>query len=111
MNVVLSVLLRLNSFGIGQQQRTFVNGGLLAAIEQLGGPQRVRIVATLKRIAQDQVAKLSQKDRRQIAGAIAGEVHVHGFERCSRYQPVAKRDHEGPILARIGVGESENVRL
>ena len=66
---------------------------------------------TLKRIAQDQVAKLSQKDRRQIAGAIAGEVHVHGFERCSRYQPVAKRDHEGPILARIGVGESENVRL
>ena len=32
--------LRLDDFSIGHQQRTFVDGSQLAAIEQLAGPQR-----------------------------------------------------------------------
>ena len=35
MQVVLSMLLRLDHLRIGQQQRAVVNGSLLAAIEQL----------------------------------------------------------------------------
>ena len=64
MHVVPCVLLRLDDFRVGEQQRTIVDGRLLAAIEQFGCAQRVRIVATLKRVAQDQMAKLGQKDRR-----------------------------------------------
>ncbi len=74
--VVLHVLLRLDDFRVGQQQRTGMDGGHLAAIEQLGRAQRVRIVATLERVAQDQMAELRQKDRRQIAGAVAGQRRI-----------------------------------
>ena len=110
MQIVLDVLLRLDGFRIGQQQRPVMNGGELAAIEQLAGPQRVRIVATFKRVAQDQMAELGQKDRRQLAGALAGECHIQRLKRRRRYQPVSEVHHEGPVLARIGVGERGNVR-
>ena len=109
MHVVLGVLLRLDDFRVGQQQRPIVDGYLLAAIEQLGCAQRVRIVAALERIAQDQMAELRQKDRRQIAGTLAGQCHIDGLERRRCDQPVAEGHHESPVLARIGVGERGNV--
>jgi len=57
-HVVLRMLLRLDDLGIGQQKRIVVDGRLLAAIEQFRRAQRVGIVASLKRVAQDQMAKL-----------------------------------------------------
>ena len=109
MHVVLRVLLRLDDLGVGQQQRAVMEGRLLAAIEQFGGAQHVGIVASLQRVAQDQMAELRQKDRRQVAGALAGQRHIHRLQRGGRDQPVAKIHHEGPVLARIGVGERGNI--
>ena len=87
-----------------------MNRRQLAAIEQLGRAQHIRILASLKRIAQDQVAELRQKDRRQVAGSLAGQRDIDRLERRRRHQPVAEIHHEGPVLARIGVGERCNVR-
>ena len=87
-----------------------MNGGRLAAIEQFGRAQRVGIVATLERVAQDQVAELGQKDRRQVAGALASQRDIHGLERGRSDQPVAEVDHKSPVLARIGVRDRSNVR-
>ena len=105
------VLLRLDHFGIGQQQRAVMHGGELAAIEQFGGAQHVGIVAALQRVAQDQMAELRQEDRRQIAGALAGQRHIDRLERRRRDQPVAEIHHEGPVLARIGIGERGDIGL
>ena len=110
MQVVLGMLLRLDDFRVGQQQRAVMNRGQLAAIEQFGRAQRVGILASLKRVAQDQVAELRQKDRRQIARALAGQRDIDSLQRRRRYQPVAEIHHEGPVLARIGVGKRGNVR-
>ena len=87
-----------------------MNRRQLAAIEQLGRAQHIRILASLERIAQDQVAELRQKDRRQIARSLAGQRDIDRLERRRRHQPVAEIHHEGPVLARIGVGERCNVR-
>ena len=109
MHVVLGVLLRLDDLGVGQQQRAVVHGRELAAIEQFGGAQHVGIVAALERVAQDQMAELRQEDRRQVAGALAGQRHIHRLQRRRRDQPVAEIHHEGPVLARIGVGERGDI--
>ena len=111
MDVSLRVLLRLDDFGVGQQQRAVVHGGELAAVEQFGGAQHVGIVAALQRVAQDQMAELRQEDRRQIAGALAGQRDIHRLQRRRRHQPVAEIHHEGPVFARVGVGQRRDIRL
>ncbi len=105
MQVVLGMLLRLDHFRIGQQQRAVVNGRQLAAIEQLRRAQYIRVVAAFERVAQDQVAQLRQKDRRQVAGAFAGQRDINRLQRRRRHQPVAETHHEGPVFARVGIGE------
>ena len=110
MQVVLGMLLRLDHLRIGQQQRAVVNGRQLAAIEQLGRAQHIRIVAAFERVAQDQVAQLRQKDRRQVAGSFAGQRDIDRLQRRRRHQPVAEIHHEGPVFARVGIGERGDVR-
>ena len=109
MQIVLGMLLRLDHFCIGQQQRAVVNGRQLAAIEQLGRAQHIRILASLEGIAQDQVAELRQKDRRQVARSLAGERDIDRLERRRRHQPVAKIHHEGPVFACVGIGKPGDV--
>ena len=111
MQVMLGLLLGLDDFGIGEQQRTLVKCRLLAAIEQFGRTQHVGIVAAFQRVAQDQMAELRDKNRRQIAGAAPGKADVDRLERWCRDQPVAKIHHKGPVLARIGISEDCDIGL
>ena len=105
MNVGLRVLLRLDHLGIGEQQRAVVHGGELAAVEQFGRAQHVGIVAAFECIAQDQMAELRQEDRRQVAGALAGQRHIHRLQRWRRHQPVAEIHHKSPVFPRVGIGQ------
>ena len=109
MQIMLGMLLRLDHFGIGQKQRAVVNGGQLAPIEQFGCAQYIRVVAAFEGVAQDQVAQLRQKDRRQIAGTFAGQRDIDRLQRRRRHQPVAEIHHEGPVFAGVGIGKPGDV--
>ena len=110
MLVVLGMLLRLDHLGVGQQQRAVVNGRQLAPVEQLRGAQYIRVVAAFERVAQDQVTQLRQKDRRQVAGPFSGQRDINRLQRRRRHQPVAEIHHEGPVFARVGIGNPGDVR-
>ena len=110
MQVVLGMLLRLDHLRIGQHQRAVVNGGQLAAIEQLRGAQYIGVVVALERVAQDQVAQLRQKDRRQVASPFSGQRDINRLQRRRRHQAVAEIHHEGPVFPRVGIGKPGDVR-
>ena len=111
MHVMPGMLLRLDHFRVGQQQAALMHAGKLAAIEQFGGAQGVRVLTAFQRVAQDQMAKLGQENRRQVAGAVPGQREIHRFQRRRGDQPVAKRHHEAPVLARVGIDERGDLGL
>ena len=92
-------------------KRAVVNGRQLAAIEQLRGAQRIGIFAAFEGVAQDQMTQLRQEDRRQVAGALAGQRDINRLQRRRRQQAVAEIHHEGPVFARVGIGEPRDVRI
>ena len=81
----------------------------LRAEEQFGGAQHVRIIALIERVTQDEVHQLIEKDWRN-PDTLAHQRRIRRFERAMAGQTVAERDHELPVLARVGFRNGVDLR-
>ena len=86
-----------------------MQGHALRPEEDFGGAQDQRILDAVERIAQDQMHKLIEEERRRRADAAAHEIEIGGFQRLVPHQVIAERDHDRPVLARIRIGDRRDV--
>ena len=87
---------------INQQQMPVKHRGFLAAEEQFTRPQDQSILASVQRVAQDQMHQLRQKDRRHGDGVLLDDCQIAGLDRAMGQQQVTEADQEMPVLAGIG---------
>src|SRR5262249_60303431 len=52
---------------------------------------------------------LVDEQRRRLGHAATHEVEIGGLHRLMTDEMVAKRDHDGPILARVGIGDRHDL--
>ena len=76
--------------------------------EQLGRAQHIGIVAIVERVAQDDVHQLIDEQVRDLDAA-ADDVEIGRLDGAVGGQVVAERQHDLPVLARIGVGDRGNL--
>ena len=95
-------------FLVRRDQRALMQGHALGAEEQFSGAQHERILASIERIAQDDVHQLVEEDVRDL-GAGAHDIEIGCFQGRIARQAVAERDHHLPVLARIRVGNRGDV--
>ena len=98
-------LMRLDHLGVGEQQRAVVRRGALRPEEQLGRAQHVGVLAAVEGVAQDEVDELVEEERRHARAPVAHEREVGRLDAARRDQPVPEGEHEGPVLARVRVGD------
>ena len=86
-----------------------MQGHALRPEEDFRGAQNQRVLDAVERIAQDQMHKLIEEEQRRRADAAAHEIEISGFQRLVPHQVIAKCDHDGPVLARIRIGDRRDV--
>ena len=101
--------MRLDHFGVRQQQGPIPQGGFLGPEEKLASSYDIGVIAGVERIAQHKVAKLRQHDRRQLGGALACEVEIGGLQRARLQKMVAEDHHEGPVFLCIRISHGCDV--
>jgi hypothetical protein len=74
-----AALMRLDHLRIGEQHRAVVEGDALRAEEQFRGAQHVRVLATVERVAQDEVDELVEKQGRN-RRALAHQPQIGGLD-------------------------------
>ena len=89
-------------FLVGRDQRSVMNRQALRTKKHFRGAQQIGVIALIEHIAQDEVHELIEKERRH-ACAFAHQRHIGRFDRSMGDEMIAERDHELPVLARIGV--------
>ena len=95
----------LDHLRVGEEQRAVMERRPLRPEEQLGRAQHVRVLAVFQGVAQDQVDELVEEERRHLARALPDEREISGLEARGAEKRVAEAQHQGPVLARVGVGE------
>ncbi|MDB5604002.1 MAG: hypothetical protein JWP25_902 [Bradyrhizobium sp.] len=77
----------------------------LRAEQHFGSAKHKRIVAVIKHVAQNQMNKLVQEERRRFSDAVTDQVKVGRLQCPVPQKPLAERDHQFPILPRIRIAQ------
>jgi|SRR6516165_5540633 hypothetical protein len=96
-----------NDLGVGEQQVSGMDGGTLRPKEELCASQRIRVIAAVQGISQNKVDKLVQEERRYIR-AVADKVEISGLNGGRLEKPLAKGEHDAPVLPRVRVADGVN---
>src|SRR5258708_25677271 len=86
-----------------------MHGEALRPEEQFCRAQHEDVVAAVEQVAKDHVYELVDEQRRRLAHATTHEVEIGGLHRLMTDEMVAKHDHQGPILARVGIGDRRDL--
>ena len=95
---------------VGRDQRTLVQRHALGAVEQLGGAHHACVLDAIERVAQHDMDKLVDEQRRRRAEIVPHQIGIGAFQRLVPQQMVAEADHHLPVLARIGDRRSPRCR-
>ena len=86
-----------------------MHGEPLRPEHHLRRPQHECILAAVQHVAQDHVHELVHEQRRSLADAAAHQIEIGGLQGPARDEAVAKREHQAPVLARIGIGDRRDL--
>src|SRR5262245_1488249 len=94
---------------VSRNQRAVMHGEALGPEEQFCRAQHKDVLATVEQVAQDHMYELVDEQRRCLAHAATHEVEIGGLHGLMADQMVAKRDHQGPILARVDIDDRRDL--
>src|SRR6516225_8088133 len=94
---------------VGRNQRAVMHGEALRPEEQFCRAQHEDVVAAVEQVAKDHMYEVVDEQRRRLAHTATHEVEIGGLHRLMTDEMVAKRDHQGPILPRVGIGDRRDL--
>jgi len=86
-----------------------MHGEALRPEEQFRRAQHEEVVAAVEQVAQDHMYELVDEQRRRVPHAATHEIEIGGLHGLVTDEPVAKRRHQGPILARVGIRDRRDL--
>src|SRR5215475_7415281 len=86
-----------------------MHGEALRPEEEFCRAQHEDVLAAVEQVAQDDVHELVDEQRRRLTHTAAHEMEIGGLHSLVSDEMVAKRDHQAPILAHVGIGDRRDL--
>src|SRR5262249_42192440 len=86
-----------------------MHGEALRPEEEFCRAQHEDILAAIEQVAQDDVHELVDEQRWRLTYTAAHEIEIGGLHSLVSDEMVAKRGHQAPILARVGIGDRRDL--